>query len=227
MMGSSPSTLHLHCLLQRRENSYKCRWPQPSIIPTPAPEPEPDNEVLDDSAFLVNIDVDIFNKQSANKHRLPKTREHYSINFEYDMTDATDPHHDDIALADISVLIASLSDMHDVPGAQRQCPDFTDFINYLTPGLLPDKDTDARRITAESEHYTILDDTLFHLHRPCTKGKDRVTPVVQQLCLPRILRDEVIKAYHDHNGHINFDKLYETIRNKYFWPHMYRICEDL
>jgi len=37
--------------------------------PTPAPEPEPDNEVLDGSAFLANIDVDIFDKQSANKHQ--------------------------------------------------------------------------------------------------------------------------------------------------------------
>jgi len=87
-------------------------------IPHPAPEPEHDNEVLDDSAFLVNIDVDIFDKQSANKHRLPKTRERYSINFECDVTDTTDPHHNDIALADIPVLIAPLSDGHDVPGAQ-------------------------------------------------------------------------------------------------------------
>ena len=79
----------------------------------------------------------------------------------------------------------------------------------------------------------ILDDTFFHLHRPRTKGKDRVTPVVQQLCLPRTLRDEVIKAYYDHNGHIGFDKLYVTIRSKYFWPHMYadlteyvKICKE-
>jgi len=93
--------------------------------PTPAPEPETGNKVLDDSDFLANIDVDIFDKQSANMCRLPKTREHYSINFEYNVSDTADSHHDDILLADTPVLIAPLSDRHDVPGAQRQCPDFT------------------------------------------------------------------------------------------------------
>ena len=60
--------------------------------------------------------------------------------------------------------------------------------------------TEEQCIIVENEHYAILDGTLFHLHRPCTKGKDRVTLVVQQLCLPRTLQDEVIRAYHDHNG---------------------------
>jgi len=94
-------------------------------------------------------------------------------------------------------------------------------IDYLLSGTLPHNDMEARRVVTESEHYSLLDDTLFNLHRPRTKGKHRLTPVVQQLCLPRTLRDEVIKAYHNNNGHIGFDKLYETIRSKYFWPRMY------
>jgi len=94
-------------------------------------------------------------------------------------------------------------------------------IDYLSSGTLPQNNTEAHRVVAESEHYSLLDNTLFHLHRPRTKGKHRLTPVVEQLCLPRTLRDEVVKAYHDNNGHIGFDKLYETIRSKYFWPRMY------
>ena len=45
--------------------------------------------------------------------------------------------------------------------------------------------------------------------------------MIQQLCLPQTLRDDVTKAYHDNNGHIGSDKLYESIRSKYYWPRMY------
>lgn len=41
------------------------------------------------------------------------------------------------------------------------------------------------------------------------------------MCLPRTLRDDVTRAYHDNNAHIGFDKLYESIRTKYYWPRMY------
>ena len=120
----------------------------------------------------------------------------------------------------------SLSESLDIPRIQRECPDFTHIIEYLTSGALPDNDSDARRIVAESKHYTVLDDVLFHLHRPRTKGRDRLTPVVQQLCLPRTLRDDVIKAYHYNNGHLGFDKLYKTVRGKYYWPLMYAELSD-
>jgi len=64
-------------------------------------------------------------------------------------------------------------------------------------------------------------DTLYHLYTPRHKRKDKIYPFVQQLCLPRTLRDSIAQAYHDNNSHIGFDKLYESIRYKYFWPRMY------
>ena len=68
---------------------------------------------------------------------------------------------------------------------------------------------------------TMVDGRLHHLHTPRHKNKHKVHPVIQQLCLPQTLRDDVTKAYHDNNGHIGFDKLYESIRSKYYWPRMY------
>jgi len=121
--------------------------------------------VLDDSAFLANIDVDTVDMQSANKHRLPKNRERYSINFEYDVADTTD------SLVDTPVLISPLSDSHDVPRAQQQCPDFSDMINYLTSGSLPDRtpmhvvsSQKANTTRFQMEHFSIYTD-----HAP--KGK--------------------------------------------------------
>ena len=84
-----------------------------------------------------------------------------------------------------------------------------------------ENDVAARRIVLDSEQYTLIDNTLYHLHTPRQKRKDQVSSVVRQVCLPRCLTDEVTKAYHDNNGHIGFDKLYESIRVKYIWPRMY------
>ena len=71
-------------------------------------------------------------------------------------------------------------------------------------------DVTARSVIFNSEHYAIIDDTLYHLHTPR-----------QKLCLARTMRDDVTKAYQDNNAHIGFDKLYESIRSKYYWPRMH------
>ena len=63
--------------------------------------------------------------------------------------------------------------------------------------------------------------TLYHLHTPRQHRKNQTCSVIRQLCLPRSLTNEVTKAYYDNNSHIGFDKLYETIRAKYFWPRRY------
>jgi len=172
------------------------------------PDQVSDNDVLADENFLAAIDTTIFeDNHRFGRHRLPKTKERYTINFVYDSTNTVGLS-DDTSVSDTSATIVPLSDSYDIPRTQRECPDFTHIIDYLTSDALRDNDSDARRIIAESEHYTVLDSTLYHLHRLRTKGRDRITPVVQQLCIPRTLRDEVIKAYHDNNEHVGFDKLY-------------------
>jgi len=149
----------------------------------------------------------------------------HSINFVYDSV--TDDHGTaDNTDAYNSVYISALDDSVDVSDAQHQCPDFKDIIDYLRTGTLSDDNKSARRTVLESEQYTLLNDTLYHLYMPRHKGKDRVHPVVQQLCLPRTLRQNVLKAYHDDNGHIGFDKLYASIRAKYYWPKMYADLSD-
>ena len=187
----------------------------------PTPPQESDNEALDDDAYLSCIDNDIFESTTNNKWSLPKTRERHSINFVYE-TPEFDHDTDSTTTSNEHVnTINALSANHDIPTAQRQCPDFHDMSEYIESGSLPDDDIGARRVVIESEHYTIVDGILYHLHTPRMKNRHKVTPVVQQLCLPRTLRDEVTKAYHDNNAHIGFDKLYETVRGKYFWPRMY------
>ena len=191
----------------------------------PTPPPVSDNEALDNDAFLSVIDDNPFECVVNDIHFSSRGKCMHSINFVYDsLTDNVETY--DVTDACNSVCVAALDDSVDISAAQYQCPDFRRIIDYLRTGALPDDDRSARRTVMESEQYTLLDNTLYHLYTPRHKGKSQVDPVVQQLCLPRKLRDDVIKGYHDNNGHIGFDKLYASIRDKYYWPSMYAHLSD-
>ena len=58
---------------------------------------------------------------------------------------------------------------------------------------------------------------------------------MKQTAIPKSLRDELLKSYHDciaGGGHLGFERTYASLRNKYYWPSMYeeirqyvRTCE--
>lgn len=45
---------------------------------------------------------------------------------------------------------------------------------------------------------------------------------VLRLYIPSHLKQSVITQYHDFNGHLGVDKTYDTIKQKYYWPNMYK-----
>lgn len=57
-------------------------------------------------------------------------------------------------------------------------------------------------------------------------------PVIQQLCVPKVLREKLMIAYHDDQCHIGQERLYNSLKTKYWFPMMYtsvlayvRACE--
>ena len=60
---------------------------------------------------------------------------------------------------------------------------------------MPQEEKTARKIVFESEQFIIDDGTLYHLFHPRTKRMDEIVPIVKQLCIPRILREELMLAY--------------------------------
>ena len=110
----------------------------------------------------------------------------------------------------------------DLKNEQREDPDFKSIIDYLIEKQVPDNRNEANRIVAEAQYYIIEDDILFHLYQPRSKGH-KWTDVRKQLAIPRMLRDNVLKSYHDalSGGHQGQERTYEAIRMKYFWPKMY------
>jgi len=181
----------------------------------PVPPPDSTNDACDDESFLSAIDIDPFDSAAKSNTQTSKDKWMHSINFVYQDTYHDDSSNTEDSGKQINLNITAITEDTNIEHEQRECSDFKDIFAYLEDGTLPKDDTVARRIIFESDQHAIIDGTLHHLFTPRRKGEDKVQPIIQQLCIPRNLRDDVIKAYHDNNCHIGFDKLYESIRIKY------------
>ena len=65
------------------------------------------------------------------------------------------------------------------------------------------------------KHNLLVDDLVYYLSNanddPCMR-----------LLIPKHLRDYVVKKYHDQNGHIGVQKTFDSIRQKYYWPNIFK-----
>ena len=43
-----------------------------------------------------------------------------------------------------------------------------------------------------------------------------------RLWVPKVFQKDVLEQYHDSNGHMGVDKVYDTIRTKYYWVNLYK-----
>ena len=47
-----------------------------------------------------------------------------------------------------------------------------------------------------------------------------------RLYVPKHLRGLVVKQYHDMNGHMGVQKTFDSIRQKYYWPNLFKELND-
>ena len=87
--------------------------------------------------------------------------------------------------------------------------------------FFPDDDKAARKLFFEAEHIVIKDGILYHIFHPRTKRLHEVKPIIQQLCVPNVLREELLRTYHDNNAHVGRERLYDTLKHKYCFPYMH------
>ena len=65
---------------------------------------------------------------------------------------------------------------------------------------------------------------LFHLYTPRTRGVPKQEKILIQLAVPKLMRDEILRSFHDSiagGGHQGFERTYAALRLKYFWPTMW------
>lgn len=125
--------------------------------------------------------------------------------------------------------VCPISTVDDVGQLQRECPDFAAMYAYLSNGTVPSTKQDRDKLISESNHFVLLDGTLFHFYEPRSKKVSQVQPVLKQLAVPRCLRDDVLRSYHDSiagGAHLGLDRTYRAIQLKYFWPKMYQNVAD-
>ena len=114
--------------------------------------------------------------------------------------------------------------LQNMANLQQQCPDFQGIYEYKLNQELPNDPAIARTIVAESYNFELEDGILKHFYSKRCKKVPKQERLVKQVAVPRILRDDVLRSYHDcilGGGHQGFERTYAALRNKYFWPSMY------
>ena len=107
---------------------------------------------------------------------------------------------------------------------QQECPDFRDIFKYLAHRQVPEDPGLARTVVAESYNYELEGGVLKHFYSRRSRQVPLEERLVKQIAVPRCLRDELLKSYHDciaGGGHQGFERTYASLRNKYYWPSMY------
>ena len=69
--------------------------------------------------------------------------------------------------------------------------------------------------TAQYRTFMVKDNLLYYI----SQVEDEPT---LRLYVPKHLREKVIKAYHDENGHMAVNKTFLTIKSKYYWPNLWK-----
>lgn len=67
--------------------------------------------------------------------------------------------------------------------------------------------------------HMLIDDVLYFLSSP------EHNPTVR-LYVPAHYRPTMLKSYHDDHGHFGLDKTFDSIREKYYWPNLYKEIDD-
>ena len=64
-------------------------------------------------------------------------------------------------------------------------------------------------------HYLLIDGLVYYISNvnddPCLR-----------LFIPKHLRNFVVQQYHDQNGHMGVQKTFDSIRQKYYWPNLFK-----
>lgn len=118
----------------------------------------------------------------------------------------------------------ALEDKDSLSQLQQECPDFSDIFNYLRDNTLPEDKTKHDSIVAESRHFSIQDDILYHWFQRRCKKLPKEMSFIKQIALPKTLRLDALLSYHDclaGGGHLGIEKVKASLNEKLYWPKMH------
>ena len=112
---------------------------------------------------------------------------------------------------------------------QNKCPDFGPMYKYFKEGELPEDKSQRDKLLSESNFYVFLDNVLYHYYQPRSKRARHPNTYIRQLAVPRCLREDTLRSYHDSvagGAHLGFERTYRSIQLKYYWPGMFQNVAD-
>lgn len=126
-------------------------------------------------------------------------------------------------------IICPVFSIENIGEHQSACPNFGPMYAYFAQGKVPELKQERDKLASESNQFIFLDNTLYHFYQPRSKKVSRIQPIFKQLAIPRCLREDVLRSYHDSiagGAHLGIDRTYRAIQLKYFWPKMYQNVAD-
>ena len=156
---------------------------------------------------------------------------HLSIASEHSLSDNKQPLPNNLP-PDIHIVALLETHITDVQTKQNECADISPIKCYIEDNVLPESDSDARKIVLSADQYVVENSILYHLYQPRLRVKkstvdddnNNLQRHIKQLVIPRVMRSSILQAYHDcllGGGHKGPERTYAAIRAKYYWPRMY------
>ena len=184
----------------------------------PPPAEKLDDEVVNDEMTFASLEPTKTSETCFEATFDYKDAGHSLIKGTDDVVDNEEQSNGDVLLQSNCESIMAIDNVDEL---QRLCPDLGRIITFLETGDLPRNEKLARQTVFEADDYFFKERTLYHQHLQRRKQLDKIEPVLEQLAVPRSLRSKLLQEYHDNNGHPGFDRCYEALRSKYFWPRLY------
>ena len=144
--------------------------------------------------------------------------------FEYSFMATTEPEREP---GDTSHTVSSLENI-DMAKLQQECPTIRDIYEMKKSGVVRESEFLTQELIKNADHFTLQGDTLMHMVR--NKMSDR-SPATQigshtwRIVIPKCLRKQVLREFHDDIGHQGFQRTMEKIKQKFYWPFCYRDVE--
>ena len=123
---------------------------------------------------------------------------------------------------DINAIESNKKRLQALKDAQRRDILFSQILDYLEKGNLPESLKAANKILAEAKYMEVEDGILYHIWAP--QDRRLKEEVRRQITLPTEWKVIALCECHDSNltgGHFGFTKTYEKVRERYWWPNCY------
>ena len=125
---------------------------------------------------------------------------------------------------------SDISTLSNLSHLQRECPDFRDIYAYLENGSLPEDEKSQIKVIQNSKYFDLCNGVLYHWFQRRVKSTLPMDDkFIQQIALPKVLRLDALKAYHDNaagGAHLGIEKVMAAMKTKYHWPKMHQEIYD-